>query len=753
MDWRAAPALLPALGFLIGLALEPHLTRPPLCAAAVGAVLAVALRRPPALAVAGLLAGLAIGTAEARPTREALAALSPDRPVTARGRVVGPWQRWESAWAAPLAVDRLRQGDRVVATRARVQMIVGGEGEEPPRGSLAAQGFLGRSRAPANLVVAEPGPWRLRVKSQLLLSAERPAVTEWTDRARRSLPASRCAAGGERCGWALARALLLGDTSDLPMAWKRGLRRAGLYHLLSVSGVHVSLVAAMAALLFSALPLRWRLLAGALAVALFVQVVGPFPALLRAALMGLLGLLALVSSRRHWAGNALAVAAIVLAAREPELVRDLGFQLSFAATAGLVWLAPAFERLWPRWAARTAGRALLAGVAAQVATLPFALPTLPWISWAAPLANLIAIPWTGLFMAVAWVATWSCALWPRLLPWSGQVLDLLARPVGWTAQLPPSPLIATPFPASFGEASCLAALLLLPLACSRRGRRLAWGSCALVAAADLCQPARPAEVELVMLDVGQGESLLLRDGRRAVLIDGGGARGRDVGGLVVAPALARLGVFRLDAAVLTHPDLDHCGGLLDLVSYLPVRQLWLPASAEPAGCVGELMARRAATLRKLAAGDRLAVGRWDLEVLSPAPGDRGSENDRSLVVTARALGQTALLAGDLEASGERRLVARRRALLRSSILKVGHHGSATSTTQTWLEAVSPRLALLSCGAANRYGHPARDVLRRLAARRALLLRTDRHGLVRLRWQAAGPIRVDLPSPLAASRPP
>ena len=148
---------------------------------------------------------------------------------------------------------------------------------------------------------------------------------------------------------------------------------------------------------------------------------------------------------------------------------------------------------------------------------------------------------------------------------------------------------------------------------------------------------------------------------------------------------------------------------------------------------------------RLAAGAEVSLGRWTLRVLSP-PTSRasGSENDRSLVLVAEGGGRRILLAGDLEAAGERSLLAADR-VPGCDVLKVGHHGGGHSTSQSWLAAARPRLAVISCGVRNRYAHPARETLARLAARGIRVLRTDRDGMVILRWRSAGPLALELPA--------
>jgi competence protein ComEC len=201
----------------------------------------------------------------------------------------------------------------------------------------------------------------------------------------------------------------------------------------------------------------------------------------------------------------------------------------------------------------------------------------------------------------------------------------------------------------------------------------------------------------------------------------------------------------LDAVVLSHPDLDHCRGLADLLSYLPVAEVWTAPGWRSSSCAHELLTAPATRLRLLWAGERMRAGRWRLLALHPDPGGRGRRNDRSLVLAAKAPGLRVLLTGDIGATNERRLLQRwPRSILHADLLKVAHHGSRSSTSARFLSAVRPRLALISCGRGNRYGHPAGEVTARLEGTGARILRTDRSGEIVLRAADNGSWRVTMP---------
>jgi competence protein ComEC len=550
---------------------------------------------------------------------------------------------------------------------------------------------------------------------------------------------------GTRPGLALARAFLLGDGRALPPDRREAMRRLGLAHLVAVSGLNVGMVAGVLLIVLLRAPRPVRLFGTLVGICGYALLVGPLPSLLRALVMAAVVLVALLLRRLPAAVNALAAACLLLVVLDPSWADDLGFQLSVAATVGLMALTPPLMAL-------LRGLGWLAGplavtLAAQLATLPWALAEFHRLSPAAPLANLVAVPWAAVVLAVA--LSWAFA---RLAggvgdEWLLAALDLLARPLAVLDLVPAGPWVTFPATASWPAAVLTSALLCWAVVRPRPAWR-SFAAVAMAVAMVVCvQPARREGLALEMLDVGQGDAVLLRDGAATLLVDGGGWRGPGFGGRVLVPALAGLGVRRLDAIAVTHGDDDHCGGAADLVRELEVAEVWVPTGLDRTGCGRRLVAAGGPEVVQLPLGERRRLGRWRLEVLGPADSDGGGDNGRSLVLRATAGGRCVFLTGDLEARGERALLARQAGGgLGCEVLKVAHHGSRSSSGRSFLKAVAPRLALISAGAGNAYGHPAPSVLAALHGSRVWVLRTDRQGMVRLAWEEDGPLRVEVAAP-------
>jgi competence protein ComEC len=558
--------------------------------------------------------------------------------------------------------------------------------------------------------------------------------------------ARRLAAEGP--GGGLLAALGLGEAAALAPEPRAALARLGLSHLVAVSGLHLCLVAAPLYLAAAALARRSAALAArhdsrrlALAVAvagsaLYALLTG-FAAPVQRAL-AFLGLLALAQlARRPLApASAFGAAALAVATIDPAAVFAPGVQLSFAATAALVWSAPQRARAGPeRGLARLVaalGLALRSSASATAATAPLVALHFGTVSPLGWLANALAVPLTSLLLLpLALASGLAAGAFPEAGGGLGAALSAAARLAA--ALLDACVALAAHVPARLGVvpgAFGIAASCALALACVRArasAARLVFAGLAAAAPAWGPPPRLdPAPPRVVHLDVGQGDAAIVQGRRAAVLVDGGtaldadGARRFDAGERVVLPALGALGVRRLDLVIASHADLDHRGGLPAVLRALPVGSLWLPPGGRADPAFRELLdaaAARGVSVAERAAGEApLALGDLAVEALwPPRVGGPAERNDASLVVRVEVGRQRALFAGDLEQAGERRLLAARAGALRAELLKLGHHGSRTSSSSAFLAAVAPRLAVVSAPRHGRFGMPHAEVLERLRA--------------------------------------
>jgi competence protein ComEC len=584
----------------------------------------------------------------------------------------------------------------------------------------------------------------------------------------------------------LGAGILLGVRAGIDPSVRDAFAVAGLSHVVAISGWNVAIVVALIAA--ATRRLRERLgprLPAALAlstVAAYVALVGASPAVVRAALMAAALLVARLGGSPAHAASALMAAVTVMLLLTPAALWDVGFQLSALATAGLIALAGPIESWLGRWPVVVRVPVALT-LAAQAATLPVLLATFEQVSLVAPLANVLVVPLIPAVMAGAAAASLAGGMAQLApLPVAGDVGTWLAGGAAW---LPIRALIevgtaaaALPLaalPLSGSPWLTAAWYLLLAVAVHRLGRRppaaaptleplgpAAPGGPILPEAAAfaplLARVARPrvialglvvtvtvatvvtgpdGRLHLTVLDVGQGDAILVEaPGGATALIDGGPDPDRTLREIGRALPFHRR---QIDVVLLTHPHLDHAGGLREVLRRHDV-QLFVDGGRSPAAdahrtLLAAAVAEPGGRILAAVAGQRIRVGEAELEVLFPAPEDVTAPlpdddvNNASVVVLVRYGAFEVLLTGDAEAPVEALLLERDQ-LGPIEILKVGHHGSDSSTTPAFVSATRPAVAVISLGADNSYGHPHRSTLDALALVPGIrVLRTDLDGRV------------------------
>ncbi len=573
---------------------------------------------------------------------------------------------------------------------------------------------------------------------------------------------------GEEGG--ILRALLLGERGYVSKATADAYSRTGVNHILSISGFHIGIIALCVFYLLLAAARRseWLLLhlnlRRILLLATFPVIVfylflsGAAPATSRSVIMIGAYLVALLLERQGDPLNSLLLAALVILALSPPALFDISFQLSFLALWGIVLLTPLLMHPFASIREGVVRKLLLFLLVSTAATAATIFPVAYYFHRTTAtglLSNFFIVPLMGYGAVVTGFAA---------LPFIG-VLPLIARGllllaaflvkisnylIFWMAKLPMLP---------FWNPSRLDLLLfylfLTALAFIRQ-RRIRWWSCALLAALFVCavllqtDPAK-GSLQISFFSVGQGEASLITfpDGRR-MLVDGGGSPregGIDVGERLLAPALWRMGVDRLDYLVLSHPHPDHLQGLLFIAAHFPVGEFW------ESGCrsdsadylkLRQILAGRQVPVRRIsAATPPLTLGGIRIEPLAPvaplssgAGGHYQDANDDSLVFRLVCAKFAVLFTGDIGAATEHRLLQHPDRLA-CTVLKVPHHGSRFSSSVPFLAAAAPEIALISAGYRNSMGLPAGQTLDRLTARHTKVFRTDLDGTVEVRYDLHG----------------
>ena len=545
----------------------------------------------------------------------------------------------------------------------------------------------------------------------------------------------------------LAKALLVADMRDLSPEIRDRYAAAGLAHMLSISGLHVGIIGLALEILFQLLHLSRRAatIASIGVVGVYVGLIGaPEAAVRSAAMLATLGASRLLQRPTSpWALLAVGAATPLVS---PRAVLDVGYQLSVIGVAALIAAGELVRRTVPR---RITGwkRSLLAGLVVSTVATVVSAPLVAWtfgrISLVGPLTNLIAAPlmtlaqpmlFLGLLLApirpVASVV--GDAAHPLLAAFDAIALAGASIPGGWVAVMPS---------VASAVLAALASVALI-VACVSRfpGRAVLTGAAAVVCLIwSGFTPTGSGLTELHLIDVGQGDAIGLRTRHGSwILIDAGRAwRGGDAGRSTVLPYLARRR-GELVAFILSHPHTDHVGGAATIISSLHPALYYDAAFAGDADAYREslLRAREAGTAwQRVHPGDSLVTDGVVLRFLGPDSAWTAGLSDPNLastIVLVRVGEVRMLLVGDAERPEEDWLVARYGDSLHADVLKVGHHGSSTSSSPEFLDAVRPRIALVSVGTGNSYGHPSAAVMATLASRGAQVLRTDRVGTIVVR---------------------
>lgn len=556
-------------------------------------------------------------------------------------------------------------------------------------------------------------------------------VTGRIDRWRWSLRERQLQITGTADARGLILGLTLGDRSLIDTDQRRALLRTGTSHLLAISGLHIGLLAGMAfalgrwlwsrsARLTRRLPAQQAgNLAAFVAAGLYAALAGLSLPTQRALVMLAVIIGAALSRRPLRPLQALILALVLVLALDPLAATAGGFWLSFGAVSVIAWLVLGRPPDLGRW------RMLLRiQLALALGLAPLTLLLFQQVSLSGLVANLLAIPLVGFVVVplalsgalLAWLAP---ALAVPLMWLSGVILEVLMGALGWMAQWPAA-VVTESAPAMWATALALtgAGVLLAP-----RGWPHRWVGALLLL--PLVLPARDGpdcgEAWLWVLDVGMGSASVVETCRHVLVFDSGPRWGkrRDAGRAIVLPFLRERGERAIDRLIVSHGDRDHSGGTRSLLEDMPVASVW---SGTPEQLAVDALRCRTGL-----------VWRWDgvdFELLHPA-GLGGKDNDRSCVLRIATRGASALLTGDIEALSERAILKRSPGGLATDVLVVPHHGSASSSSVRFVEALGPRYALFSVGYRNRWRFPDPAVLARYRDRGVAAFRTDRQGALRM----------------------
>ncbi len=749
---KRAPLLIPAVAFVGAIAADAYGWSAVVAACVVVLAWRARTRLVAAFACAGLIAGVvrghpAIFTAESRTERFAVTVTGDVRPDPFGGSTFDA--RLENGPTVRVHVrgTRVEPGERLVVRGRLVPFDEARNPGEPSRRAIAlGEGIAGELNGDRVLARAPPTPLDVRT---------------WPGRARAVLSARLRRIVRQPEATVLAGALW-GERGTLPRDLRDDFQATGTVHVLVTAGLHLGIVAALVLglLRLAAIPRVPASLAAIPCVVGYAWLSGAHLPSQRAAVMVTLALVARACGARLFSWNALAAAALAVAALWPASVSTVSFALSFSCVAAIGLYARTLQRLLERLAAPERVREALAlTIATQIGVWPLSAATFGLVAPYAVLANAVVVPATALGMVAAIGAlaldamtsafgTTASALVRAAATLATYDIDVILRVVTTVASLPGARIEvpAPPAPAIVGydAAAVLAAAML------RDTPRIAALTLAFASAAVLATTIRlpDGRLRITMLDVGQGDGIVIRTPRgHVVLIDTGGRLERGpgeagesaaelVGERIVLAYLKRQGIRRVDLLVNTHPHGDHVGGFAPIVRAMPVDAV--ADSGQRYGGRAFNDGLREAALHHVPVRIVRCGDRWSsddgvtIAVLSPCGAlftdGNNDVNENSVVAMLVYGGFRMLFMGDAGFQSEHRLLASG-IDLHAEVLKVGHHGSAYSSSADFVGAVRPRYALVSVGRHNTFGHPAAMTLATLQSVGATVARTDRCGAI------------------------
>ena len=545
-----------------------------------------------------------------------------------------------------------------------------------------------------------------------------------------------------------AKALLIGDTTDLTYQQDRSFQVSGIRHIVAVSGLHVSILFALIYLLFG----KQRVLNAMFGIPLllvFAAIAGFSPSIIRACIMQILILLAMLTNKEYDPPTALAFSVLVILGMNPRAITSVSFQLSVGCMIGIFAFSEplrqyflSFGNLKEKSKGKSRSAKMIRWItgsiavtlSAMVVTTPLCAAYFGMVSLVGILANLLILPVLSFIFYGIMLVCVASLVWLPMGIWIGSMVSLPMRYVLWISNL----LAKFPLAAVYADSVYIVCwlifsyVLLMAFFLLKRKHPaitalgILFGLCVCLGLSWL-EPAL-ADTRVSVINVGQGQSILVQQGKSRYLVDCGGEHA-GITADTVANFLLSQGIFQLDGIILTHYDADHAGSVMNLMNSVPADNIYLPDLYDSNG-LRERLENTYPDQCRLIEGIAEVIVDGGKFTLYPAE-NAANDNDSSVCVLFQAENCDILITGDRSKAGERKLLEQAE-LPMLELLVVGHHGSNESTSLELLHATCPKAAVISVGEDNRYGHPRQEVLERIEQFACEIYRTDIQGTITFR---------------------
>ena len=546
----------------------------------------------------------------------------------------------------------------------------------------------------------------------------------------------------------LLRGLLLADRSEISYDTKTEFINTGVIHILAVSGLHVGYIVLIFTFLFGRFNIYTGSLLTVLGLTIYIILIGAPSSAFRAGVMSVVLITAFITNRSTNLLNSIAIAALIILFIKPYELFAPGFQLSFAAVISIALIYPPIQNGIKKIEVNNLIKNILlfvgVSLAAQIGTMPITIFYFGKLSLVALFTNLIVIPSTGVIVGIGILSLALGAFFNSIAPYFSVVNELVIKFIFWIIHITGSGDYSFLRIRNFSLYDII--LFYLVLAAIFIFHRRFVNSSAKITLLALCTSVfylfstfdnknllPDNKLSVVMIDVGQGDSFILKfpDGRTALIDAGEATYSFDNGERVVLPLLDHLGIDKIDYGFVTHLDMDHYGGFVSLIRSGKISRLYKPGldTSLSKDVRFENYIDKSHIPKKYYKREILKIGNVRVYVLNVNEFKNSIQNNRSGVLKIVYGNSEFLFTGDIESLAENYYAEKYKTFLDSDVLKVGHHGSSTSSTENFLQFVTPQISLISVGIQNKFNHPSQVIIDRLKKYHSKIFRTDRAGAV------------------------